>query len=355
MLLSLQKKGYNICILSSGSNYLNKLKKYNFNIFEINFSNSTKNICSDLNLLFKYYKIYKKINPDLVLHNAIKPNIYGSIICRVLKIPVINNVSGLGSVFISNGVLSYFIKYLYKISQLKASKVFFQNKSDLNLFKKNKLINLNIVSLLPGSGVDIMKFHPKNKCLKNSSHINFCFIGRLIKEKGILEYIYAAKLIISNYKKVSFSIIGGFYEDNPSSINYDEFHKLIKNNRIHYLGNKENIDKEIGKFDCIILPSYREGMSRALLEACSTGIPIIAANVPGCKEIVDDGKNGFLCQPKDYKDLFYKIKLFLSLSNNQRKTMGKYAREKILNNFDERYVIKKYYNTITEVLLGKNK
>ena len=289
MLLYLQSKGYHICIVSSGGKYLKKLENYGFDIFEINFKNSGKNIFSDIKLLFQYYFLYKKINPDIVLHNAIKPNIYGSIACRLLKIPVINNISGLGSLFISKSTLNFFILYIYRISHAKVNKVFFQNKYDLDLFIRKKIINNNTVELLPGSGVNLNKFHPRNIKTQDDNMINFCFMSRLLVDKGINEYFEAADIIMSKYSNVKFFIMGQLWEDNPSSLNKKVFYDRINKCKVDYLGESDNIDKEIGKFSCIILPSYREGMSRILLEACSTGIPIIATNVPGCKEIIEEG------------------------------------------------------------------
>ena len=309
------------------------------------------------NILFwsnNYYKIYKKINPDIVLHNAAKPNIFGGIICRILKIPVINNISGLGYILMNSSLKMKIVQLIYRFSQQKVTKIFFQNKQDYSLFINKRIVKKDQAVIIPGSGVDTARFNPSKKLKKqNDELLKFCFIGRLITDKGIYEYVEAAKMILKKNKNVKFYILGELYKSHPTSITKRELDSWKKENIITYLGKTDRVENVLGKFDCIILPSYREGMSRVLLESASMGIPIITTNVPGCKEIVDENQNGFLCKVKDPFDLADKIERFIKLEPERRKQMGVYGRKKIESEFDEEIVINTYIKTINDIITKK--
>lgn len=348
LLKSLQRDGHIIYTVSSKDKYSDKLKNEGFVFNEVKLNNNSKNPVKDIKLIYQYYKIYKKIKPDVICHNAIKPNIYGTIAAAFLHIPVINNISGLGTLFIKESFSTKIAKKLYKYSQKKASKVFFQNNDDLDLFIKNKLVDSNKCLLIPGSGVDTNKFKPVIRSA--NKFFNFLFVGRLISDKGIIEFIEGARIIKKKYKDVVFNILGPLYITNETSISAKDLDEWEKEGIIKYLGQTDEVAKEMAKSDCVVLPSYREGMSKVLIEASSMGIPIVTANVPGCKDIVIDNDTGFLAEVKNSKDLAAKMEKMILLSNEERNNMGLKARKLVLDVFDEKIIIKHYKDAIQSVL-----
>ena len=348
LLKELKKDGNQIFTVALQDEYSKKLEELGFIHSSININNNSKNPIKDLWLVYQYYKVYKKIAPDVICHNSIKPNIYGTIASGMLKIPVVNNISGLGTLFIKESFSTKIAKKLYEISQKKASKVFFQNSDDLDLFIKNKLVDANKCLIIPGSGVDTNKFKPvirsANKCF------NFLFVGRLISDKGIREYIESARIIKKKYQNVVFNILGPLYISNETSITEKDLDIWEKEGIISYLGQTDNVAKEMAKSDCIVLPSYREGLSKVLIEASSLGIPIITTDVPGCKDVVIDNETGFLSEVRSSKDLASKMKKMILLSDEERNSMGQKARKRAVEVFDEKIIIKHYKDAIHSVL-----
>ncbi|RUM60730.1 MAG: glycosyltransferase family 1 protein, partial [Persephonella sp.] len=215
---------------------------------------------------------------------------------------------------------------------------------------ENKLIRKDKSIIIPGSGVNIQEFKPM-KVKRNGNAFRFLLIARMLWDKGIEEYVEAARIIKQKYKNVEFLMLGATGVNNPSAIPEEKIKEWEKEGVIKYLGTTDNVKIEIAKADCIVLPSYREGTSRVLLESASMEKPIITTNTTGCNNIVKDGLNGFLCKVKDAKDLADKMEEMLSLDEETRKLMGKRGREKILKEFDEKIVIKKYLELIRECLI----
>ena len=350
LLLKLQSIGYQIILVSPKSDYQDKLKQLGFKCESLKINSSSTGFISNFKILYNLYRIYKKINPDIALHNAAKPNIYGAIVCRILNVPVINNISGLGTLFLNNKLTSKIGRYLYKISQKKVHTIFFQNDDDMSLFIKKKLVKKEQTQLIPGSGVDLSKFQPCEK--KQNEIIKFGFIGRLLKDKGIFEYINAAKLILKKFEgKCRFYVLGEIYKENPTAVTKKQLDKWIDDNTITYLEKTDLVEEEMKNFDCIILPSYREGLSKVLLEASAMGIPAITTDVPGCKHVVEDSKNGFICNVKDATDLSNSIERFICLSKEERDKMSQFGRKKAVDEFDENIVIDNYIKVIQSIKL----
>jgi glycosyltransferase involved in cell wall biosynthesis len=285
----------------------------------------------------------------VVLGYTIKPNIYASIACRLLHIPIINNISGLGTVFLDDSLSSKVARWMYKIALSKSKKVFFQNSADRELFIANKLVKENIADLVPGSGIDTNRFAPQDIEI-NSTKTRFLMIARLVRDKGIMEYIEAAHILKQKYDNVEFALLGSFYFDNPTALTKEELQVWQDKGVVNYLGVSDDVASIIAQYDCIVLPSYREGLSRVLLEAASMAKPIVTTNVPGCKDVVEDGFTGFLCQPGNSRDLAEKMEQVLCSSHENRIKMGKRAREKVTMQFDEKIVISKYMNVMDRVL-----
>ena len=302
------------------------------------------NIKNDLKLITRYLKITRDINPDIVLTYTVKPNLYGGIVCKMRKIPYIPNVTGLGSGFMNTGIIQTIIKILSKVSYTSAVKVMVQNSNDLDLLKSYKMIGNNY-KLIPGSGVNLEKYklleYPKNQ-----ENIHFNFIGRVMKEKGIDEYIEAAKLIKEKYSNVTFNVIGMLDQIEYKDILKDYHNKGI----ITYHGFQKDISKFIKMGSCTINPSYSEGMSNVLLESSASGRCIIASNIPGCREIVDENITGYTFEVKNVNDLCSKIEQFINLTYKEKVNMGINGRLKVEAEFDRNIVIDSYIEEINRVI-----
>ena len=349
LIRSLKNEDYEVVIIAPYDEYAEKLKS-EFEYYDVFMNNKGTNPVEDIKTLWNYYNLYKKIKPSIVLNFTIKPNIYGTLACGFLNIKTINNIAGLGTLFINQNLITKLVKFLYKISQRKATKIFFQNKDDYHLFLNEKLVDKNKCDILPGSGVDTEKFKPIG-IEKKDNIFRFLLIARMLWDKGVGEYIEAARIIKQKYKNVEFQLLGPIGVDNPQAISKEQIDKWVSEGIVNYLGVSDNVKEYIAKADCIVLPSfYREGVPRTLLEAASMQKPIITTNSVGCKEVVDDGINGYLCEVRNTKDLANKMEKMLNLSEEDRIKMGKAGRKKIIEKFDEKIVIDKYLKTIREIL-----
>jgi len=348
LIITLLNKGYCVICVAPFDDYSEKLKNLGIEFVNIEYDNSNINPIKDLLFLFKLISILKKQKPNVVLSYTIKANIYEGVASLVTKTPFIANVSGLGSLFIKNNFLSKFTLFLYKIGLRKADMVFFQNNDDYRLFTRNNIIKHQHVDVLPGSGVDLNWF--SSTILKESSDkIIFLFASRLLKDKGIIECINAIKLLKEKNKNVELQVLGKIWPKNPSSTKQSELDNWINSGLITHIGFTDDIRMYIENADVIILPSYREGMARILLEAASMGKPLITTDVPGCRETVDDGITGFICQPRDTLDLLKKMKMMIELTKEERDLMGKRGRKKMEREFDETIVINKYFDAIKQL------
>lgn len=305
------------------------------------------NPVKDLALIFELYFIYKRVRPDVILHYTIKPNVYGTLAAALLRIPVVNNVCGLGTVFLKNGVVSAVAKLLYRVSFRFAQKVFFQNPDDLNLFTKERLVSANVVDLIPGSGIDLKRFTPAP--FTRNSEFTFLLISRLITDKGVLEYIEAIRKLRAEGIQARFQVLGPVDEEHKRGIKRTTVESWIQAGDIEYLGTTEDVRPFIRQADCVVLPSYREGTPRVLLEASSLAKPVIATDVPGCSQVVEHQVSGLLCQLKDATDLAEKMRTMAAFTDQQLVQLGKNGRTKMETLYDESHVIRKYIKALHDV------
>lgn len=358
LLNALRDNGAQIIVIAPEDNYSEKLVALGFEYYDLKMNNKGINPIEEVRLIYHLYKLYKDISPDILLHYTIKPNIYGAIAAKTLGIPVISNISGLGTVFLNNSLSSKIARMLYKVILHYPKIIFFQNSDDLSLFTKLKLVKKEKASLLPGSGINTEIFKP-NEYLEQgatNNELQFLFIGRLVKDKGIEEFVCASRVfqsisLVSNRNiNVRFAILGSFYPDNPTAICEDDMKKWINEGIIEYLGTSDDVKPVIEAADCIVLPSYREGLSRVLLEASSLQKPIITTNVPGCRDVVSDGITGYLCEVKNHNSLVDQMMKIALKTKKERIKMGRLGREKVIREFSESKVINKYINGISEII-----
>ncbi|MDC3335253.1 glycosyltransferase, partial [Opitutales bacterium] len=259
----------------------------------------------------------------------------------------IPNVTGLGMLHTEHSFFSSSIKMIYRFCFLRISHVFFQNNDDLETFNLGFMSSRIKQIVLPGSGVNINKFCPHYNTTKKSKTIKFLFFGRLLKEKGVIEYLEAARHFYQHDPKHKFYILGFLDSENKSAISFNDLKTYIDYYNVTYLEPTDDVSSILCDFDCVVFPSYYfEGVPRCLIEAASCGLPIITNNSRGCREVVDEGFNGFLCEPKNINSLISKINQFINLSSKSRLQMGKNSRDKALNYFDEEIVLNSYVNVL---------
>lgn len=306
------------------------------------------NVLKDLKLYRHYKKVFKKYKPSVVLTYTAKPNVYAGMAARKNRIPYICNVTGLGSVLKKNAIMKRFILWLFKKSYRNAACVMFQNSANMELALKHGMVKGDY-KLIPGSGVDLDRFplqpYPGGGNGVEGETVVFNYIGRILRDKGVDDYIAVAKAIKQKYPKTEFNMIG-FIE--PTEIHYEkELKELEDKGIVYYRGNQQDVKPWIARSHAIIHPStYGEGISNVLLENAASGRPIITTDNPGCKETVVDGESGFIYSGGSIDELINRIELFLTMDNKDRRSMGLHGREHVENNYSRYLVIQEYKEEI---------
>jgi len=343
------KNNYHVIFFAQDDGkYSEKIKKY-FDFFHTEINPNKVSFYKDLKYLFSLYILFKKNKVDVALTFSIKPNLYVNFISSILKFKTVNNITGLGTIFINKSLITSIVELMYKYSLRFSHHVFFQNKDDCKLFQRRGMLIGTGFSILPGSGVNTKKFRPGYPRARTDSNIRFIFLGRLLKEKGVVEFLNAARYLQEKNKNLFFSLLGELDSKNKSAISR-EFLSKYTNQSINYLGMSDSVETVINSYDCVVLPSYREGLPRSLLEACSMGIPIITTNAIGCREVIINGVNGFSCKVKDVSSLINAMEKFSNLSIEDRLSMGKEGRALIVKKFDESIIINEYLKIIKRLL-----
>lgn len=308
------------------------------------------NPLKDIQLTREFVKIYRQEKPDLILHYTIKPNIFGGIAAHLVNMPYICVVTGLGYVFLHSGFVHFISKLLYRFALRNAYKVIFENIDDRLLFiELNLSLPQNSISV-KGCGVNTHYFTPKKKKHVFSNRIIFTFIGRFLYDKGLIEFVEAARLVKAQYPQAEFWLVGEIDKSNPSAIQEDELKSWVDEKVISYKGFTNEIRPLIRNSDCVVLPSYREGMPRVLLEAMAMQRCIITTDVSGCREVVDDGINGFLVPVKTVEPLAEAMIKFINLPLEVRYKMAINARKKVEVQFDDRIIAAEFLSIIKSII-----
>lgn len=305
-------------------------------IIDTQFNRQGTNPIADFKLMLYYRSLIKKIRPSAVLSYTIKPNLYGGMACALTGVPQLANVTGLGAAVEYPGLMQKFTIFLYKIGLRKTKTVFFQNEDNMQFCISHGMVK-GKTRLIPGSGVNL-EYHSLKEYPKEDEPIRFIFISRIRREKGIDEYLSAAKEIKEKYPLTEFHVLGGCEGDYQSQLK-----ELHEKGIVIYHGQQPDVRPYIENVHCTIHPSfYPEGMSNVLLESCAAGRAVITTDRPGCREIVDDGINGYIVKQQDAADLISKVEQFLSLPYENKKQMGLSARAKVEKEFDRQIVIDAY-------------
>lgn len=350
LIRSLLSKGYEVVVLAPYDQYAEEFPKWGVKYCPTKMYNKGTNPLQDLALTYKFYQCFRRERPDVLLTYTIKPNIYASVAAGALNIPVINNVSGLGTLFIDSSPVTRLVQRMYKFAMRRSAKIFFQNNDDLAVFLDAGLAHPSVIERIPGSGVDTRKFGLA-EARRNDDRFTFLLPARLLWQKGVGEFVKAARVIKARYSGARFQLLGFLDVDNRSAVSRAQMEEWLQEGVVEYLGVTDNVVEPLRAADCVVLPSYREGVPRSLLEAASVGKPIITTRSVGCREVVDDGVNGFLCAPRDADDLAEKMEWMMNLSQHERTAMGLRGRDKMIREFDERFVIDRYLTAIREALV----
>jgi len=311
----------------------NRLRQMNCELKRISIERRGKNPFRDLKLLYEYYKAEKELEPDLVITYTIKPNIYGGIVSRVLKVPYAVNITGLGTAFQGNGLLKRLVTKMYKFALKKAKIVFFENVENREIFVNEGIVPKDKTCVLAGAGVDLDYFkyadYPQDE-----EETRFLFIGRVMHEKGIDELFNVMSRLYKEGYNCSLDVLGGFEENYTSIIkNYE------KDGWLHYYGHQEDVRPFIERCHCFVLPSWHEGMANTNLESAATGRPVITSNIHGCLEAIECDKSGFLCERRNADSLYDCMKKFIMLSHKEKEEMGISGRKLMEMKFDKRIVV----------------
>jgi glycosyltransferase involved in cell wall biosynthesis len=337
---------HEVFVLAPFENTVEKIENLGCTYIRIeNIRRKGKNPFRDILLIKELTKIFRKFEIDLLMSYTIKPNIYGSISAHFSKVKSICTVTGLGYSFLTKSAVNKVVKRLYKYAFSKADIVVFQNPDDLNLFVNLELVSQNKVKLIYGSGIDTEKFQPYNN-IKNSKRVDFLFVGRLLFDKGISELLKAVKSLTETSSDIQLHVVGDIDKNNPASIDEEWLQKFGKSEYITYYGYQDNVKPFIEMADVVILPSYREGLPRVMLEALSMEKPVITTDVPGCREIIDNEMNGFLVPAKSSSHIAEAMLRMVSLSNTERTQMGKHGRIIALSKFSTEIVNSEYLDLV---------
>lgn len=343
---ALVDKAYQVVVSAPGINDVMKVAWFeNIGCKHVDtpFNRQGTNPMADFKLMLRYRKLIKQVKPAAVLTYTIKPNLYGGMACALTGVPQIANVTGLGAAVEYPGMMQKLTILLYKIGMRKTWLTFFQNNDNMDFCKEHGMVK-GRMQLIPGSGVNL-EYHAKKPYPAETEPIRFLFMGRIRREKGIEEFLAAAEAITKKYDNVEFHVVGGCEGDYEGKL-----HDMQKKGIVTYHGGQSDVRPFLAMTACTLHPSfYPEGMSNVLLESCSTGRPIMTTMRAGCREIVEDGRNGYLVKQQDAQDLIEKVEKFINLPYAERKAMGDAAREKAEREFDRQIVVEAYLNEIYRI------
>ncbi|MBL4774958.1 MAG: glycosyltransferase family 4 protein [Mariprofundus sp.] len=345
----LREEGYEVVAAAPYDGYSNRLREAGFHYIDLPMNNKGTNPLEDMALARRLYKLFRSEQPDVVLTYTPKPNIYACIAGGFSGTAVIPNISGLGATFIRQNLITKVIKFLYRWALRYPPRVFFQNHDDMNLFIELALVKKNLAERIPGSGVNTDIFAPLPMMQDRGDHIVFLLVARLLWDKGVGEYVEAARILKQKYHHVEFQLLGFLDVENPQAVSRQKVEQWVDEGIINYMGVTDNVIELMQQADCVVLPSYREGLPRTLIEAGSLAKPIVTTDVPGCRDVVEDAVTGLLCEVKNAGDLADKMARIIQMSVAERSSMGTLGREKVINEFDESIVLDRYLQVVSEL------
>jgi glycosyltransferase involved in cell wall biosynthesis len=349
MLSGLAKAGYRLVALAAPDGHMDELRGAGIDVRPLPISRSGTNPAADLWMVLQYARALRAIRPAAYCSFTIKPNIYGGIAARLAGVPVIANVTGLGTSFIGKGATWALVRRLYQLAFRAAHTVFFHNAADREFMIEQDLVSSGQAKVIPGSGVDLEWFKPAAAGTSGRSELKFLFIGRLLVHKGIGEFVEAARLLRQRLPDARFQLLGTIDPGNPSSLGEPELQSLVDEGLVEHLGEHHDVRPAIAAATAVVLPSYREGLSRALLEGAAMGKPLVGADVPGIRELVEEGVTGALCKDRDAGSLAEAMERIALASPEAIERMGRNARTMVERNYSEQVVVDAYLDVLARI------
>ncbi|EPH6329640.1 glycosyltransferase family 4 protein [Vibrio cholerae] len=355
LIKELLSSGVELYVIAPEDKFSAKLVEMGCQVLDLPMQAKGVNPLADLGLMLRLLRHYREIKPDFIIHYTIKPNIYGSLAAKLAGIPSLAITTGLGYTFVNQNVVSQVARQLYKFAFRYPKEVWFLNEDDRRAFLEHHLIEPDKAVLLHGEGVNLNHFVPTDKP-QPDENIRFLLIARMLRDKGVCEFVEAARQIRQHYPNAIFQLLGDCGVPNPSVIGREEIAQWEKDGIVEYLGTTDDVRPIIAQADCLVLPSYREGIPRTMIESAAMAKPLIVSDAPGCRDVVLDGQTGYLCEVKNAKALAQRCEQFLTLSDSEKQAMGNAGRSFMEAKFDEKLVIKQYFATLKkyEVLSMKN-
>lgn len=344
--------GHTVLIAAPSDNYVDDVVRLGAQHVDLSYSSGSRNPLSDLALLAKLHSMYRSIRPDLVFQYTIKPNIYGSIAAMLLGIRAIAVVPGLGYAFGNAFFTGLIAKTLYRLAFIRIGEVWFLNSEDRDEFVKLGLVSETKTRALSGEGIDLDHFKPLHQD-RRGPEVKFLYLGRLLPEKGVREYVEAARRIREKRTDVRFCLMGMLDRENPTAIRRSELDQWIEADAIEYLKPEKNVRPVLESCDCIVLPSYyREGVPRALLEGAAMKKLLVAADNVGSRAIVIDNVTGFVCSPRSIESLEAAMMKVIELPERQRFQMGEIARRLVEEKYSEDIIVETYMRAVERMRSG---
>ena len=338
---ALSADGHRITVLAPPDDSVADLERIGCRFRPLEMSVKGLNPVEDLKLQRRLKRIFLEERPDAILSFTIKNNIFGAQAARTAGVPFVPNVTGLGTAFLSGGLLQTIAEQLYRRAFGKLPIVFFQNEDDRDLFLDRKLVRADTARLLPGSGIDLVRFARAEMPSADAPPV-FLMIARLLRDKGVIEFVEAARQIKARHPAARFQLLGATGSENRSAIDIATVEAWVAEGVVEYLGTTSDVRPAIAAASCVVLPSYREGAPRTLIEAAAMARPLIATDVPGCRAVVDADVSGFLCEVRNADSLATAMERFLALSPEARTEMGQAGRLKMEREFDQSLVVAAY-------------
>ncbi|MFU8865522.1 MAG: glycosyltransferase family 4 protein [Rhodobacterales bacterium] len=350
---ALLKDGHRITVLAPPDDSVADLQRMGCRFLPLEMSAKGLNPLEGVKLYSRFKDVFRAEQPDIVLSYTIKNNIFGAMAAKSTGVPFVPNVTGLGTAFLSGGLLQIVAEGLYRCAFAKLPTVFFQNEDDRSLFISRRLIKGYQTRLLPGSGIDLEHFAPLPSPSGHRAPV-FLMISRLLRDKGVLEFVKAARLVKAHMPEVRFQLLGALNAENRSAIDAATLQAWVDAGHVEYLGTTDDVRPYITRATCVVLPSYREGAPRTLIEAAAMARPTITTDVPGCRSVIEAGVTGLLCKPKDAGSLAKACERFLLLPPAAKTAMGAAGRRRMEELYDQSIIVAQYRAAITEALTSSN-
>jgi glycosyltransferase involved in cell wall biosynthesis len=348
LLTGLQDAGYRLVAFAPVDAHAEDLRRKGVEVRGVPIARSGMNPITDAGLLIRYIRMLRALRPAAYCGFTIKPNVYGAIAARIAGVPAIANVTGLATPYLSEGLVWAVAERLYRIAFRRAHTVFYHNDEDLRLMIERKVVRPGQGRVIPGSGINVEYFKPNPDPSAADTSLRFLFFGRLILHKGIREFIDAAKMLRAILPNARFQLLGNPDAGNPTSVSDTELQSWIADGIVEHLGEHRDVRPYIQQADVVVLPTYREGMSRALLEGAAMGKPLIGSDVAGSRELIDEGLTGFLCRARDAHSLADAMERMGDLPTERLAEMGRAARAKVEREFSDEVVVRAYLDALAD-------